>query len=161
MKKLQIVHIPQTTIKPLKSVATDANNCNWFTFYPSSKYCHLISKCNLATTQSCPDCKSGQSECQAPECGFSGRCDGERTTILTAVTSRFAPTLQVSSHGQGKVQMRLNMANEMSHTCYQEIPIEISIENTTFQLRGAEEKAKQIWVQQKQLTPMDNLIKAV
>ena len=41
-------------------------NCTWFSFFPNSQGCHLMSSCGSIDDTFCPNCISGQRECEKP-----------------------------------------------------------------------------------------------
>jgi hypothetical protein len=41
-------------------------NCTWFSFFPNSNVCHLLSSCGRVEDTFCPNCISGQKECDNP-----------------------------------------------------------------------------------------------
>ena len=41
-------------------------NCTWFSFFPDSSVCHLMSSCGNIEDTFCPNCVSGQKECDNP-----------------------------------------------------------------------------------------------
>jgi hypothetical protein len=49
-------------------------NCTWFTFFPDSGVCHLLSSCGSIEETFCPNCISGQKECDntVPICFVQG-----------------------------------------------------------------------------------------
>jgi hypothetical protein len=49
-------------------------NCTWFSFFPDSLGCHLMSNCQSIVDDFCPNCISGQRECDnpAPICFVNG-----------------------------------------------------------------------------------------
>ena len=51
-------------------------NCTWFSFFPDSLACHLMSNCQSIADTFCPHCISGQRECDnpAPTCFVNGWC---------------------------------------------------------------------------------------
>lgn len=51
--------------------------CEWFTFYPETETCAVVSNClRLNVTSYCPDCVSGEEQCPEVVCGKQGRCLG-------------------------------------------------------------------------------------
>ena len=55
----------------------ETTGCEWFTFYPDTKTCVVLSDClRLNQTSYCPDCVSGEEECPEVVCGAKGKCIG-------------------------------------------------------------------------------------
>jgi hypothetical protein len=42
------------------------SNCTWFSFFPDSNFCQTFSSCKNIDETSCPNCISGQRECENP-----------------------------------------------------------------------------------------------
>jgi hypothetical protein len=49
-------------------------NCTWFSFFPDSNFCQTFSSCKNVDETLCPNCISGQRECEnlAPTCFVQG-----------------------------------------------------------------------------------------
>ncbi len=49
--------------------------CQWFTYKPANDVCDLFKTCGYVSNENCPDCLSGQKECDSVyKCNISGRC---------------------------------------------------------------------------------------
>ncbi len=62
--KITILH-SKNEIQCLRSCQQN-DNCTWFTFFRDSNFCHLLSSCESTKDTVCPNCISGQRECENP-----------------------------------------------------------------------------------------------
>ncbi len=55
----------------------ESSKCAWYTFFPDSNACHLLSSCGSIEDTYCQNCISGQKECDIPKpvCFAQGNID--------------------------------------------------------------------------------------
>ncbi len=53
-------------------------DCNWFSFNARDRFCYLFKNCTFLDLETCPDCRSGQQNCEIkkPKCEIQGECEG-------------------------------------------------------------------------------------
>ncbi len=53
----------------------DTGPCHWFTYKPANSLCQLFETCESISDDNCPDCITGQKECDSVyQCNVKGRC---------------------------------------------------------------------------------------
>ncbi len=59
-----------------QSKCQDTDDCNYFTFYDSNDFCKLLYNCTSVDASLCPQCFTGEKDCETSICSQPGECQG-------------------------------------------------------------------------------------